>query len=114
MLTAMILICSLTNTPSLSDCSQHNARDVLWVPETFNNPVTCFMHGQAYIAGTSLGRNLRSDERIVSAAPGGRADGRNNACFPSRACPLKSEQHALLSAAAHETSNRPCRFAGSL
>ncbi|MEJ2378960.1 MAG: hypothetical protein P8Y71_27415 [Pseudolabrys sp.] len=34
------------------------------MPETFSNPVTCFMHGQAYIAGTALGRNLASDERV--------------------------------------------------
>ena len=64
MLTAMILICSLGNTPNLTDCSQNNAVDVVWVPETFSNPVTCFMHGQAYIAGTALGRNLASDERV--------------------------------------------------
>jgi hypothetical protein len=64
MLTAMILICSLANTPNLADCSRDNARDVVWVPETFSNPVTCFMHGQAYIAGTSIGRNLTADERI--------------------------------------------------
>jgi hypothetical protein len=64
MLTAMILICSLANTPNLADCSRDNARDVVWVPETFNNPVACFMHGQAYIAGTSIGRNLTADERI--------------------------------------------------
>jgi hypothetical protein len=64
MLTAMILICSLANTPNIADCSQNNAIDVVWVPETFTNPVTCFMHGQAYIAGTSLGQNLGADERI--------------------------------------------------
>ena len=64
MLTAMILICSLANTPNIADCSRNNAVDVVWVPETFNNPVTCFMHGQAYIAGTSLGQNLADNERI--------------------------------------------------
>lgn len=64
MLTAMILICSLTNTPNLADCSRNNAVDVVWVPETFTNPVTCYMHGQAYIAGTAIGRNLTSDERV--------------------------------------------------
>lgn len=64
MLTAMILICSLANTPNLADCDRDNARDVVWVPETFNNPITCFMHGQAYIAGTSIGQSLSADDRI--------------------------------------------------
>ena len=64
MLTALILICSLTNTPNLADCSRTNARDVVWVPETFNNPITCFMHGQAYVAGTEFGRHLSDDERV--------------------------------------------------
>jgi len=64
MLTALILICSLADTPNLADCSRDNARHVVWVPETFNNPITCFMHGQAYIADTTLGRNLGSDERV--------------------------------------------------
>ncbi len=64
MLTAMILICSLAATPDLRDCSRTNAIDVMWVPETFGNPVTCFMHGQAYLAGTDLGRNLTDKERV--------------------------------------------------
>src|SRR5262252_735558 len=64
MLTAMILICSLTNTPNIADCSRTNALDVLWVPELFSNPVTCFMHGQAYAAGSSVGRDLTENERV--------------------------------------------------
>ncbi len=64
MLTAMVLICSLAATPNIADCGRNNAIDVVWVPETFSNPVTCFMHGQAYIAGTALGRNLARDERV--------------------------------------------------
>jgi hypothetical protein len=64
MLTAMILICSLTNTPNIEDCSRTNAVDVMWVPEIFSNPMTCFMHGQAYLAGTALGRDLGADERV--------------------------------------------------
>ena len=64
MLTAMILICSLAATPDVRDCSRTNAIDVMWVPETFGNPVTCFMHGQAYLAGTDLGRNLTDKERV--------------------------------------------------
>lgn len=64
MLTAMILICSLATTPEITDCTRTNAVDVVWVPETFSNPVMCFMHGQAYLAGTSVGRDLAVDERV--------------------------------------------------
>jgi len=64
MLTAMILICSLTNTPNIADCSRTNALDVLWAPETFSNPATCLMHGQAYVAGTAVGRDLGDNERV--------------------------------------------------
>ena len=64
MLTAMILICSVANTPNITDCSRANALDVLWLPELFSNPVTCFMHGQAYIAGSAVGRDLTENERV--------------------------------------------------
>jgi hypothetical protein len=64
MLTAMILICSVATTPDIADCSRANALDVLWVPELFSNPVTCFMHGQAYVAGSAVGRDLSENERI--------------------------------------------------
>ncbi len=64
MLTAMVLICSLATTPNIRDCDRNNAVDVMWVPETFGNPATCLMHGQAYLAGTSLGRNLTENERV--------------------------------------------------
>ena len=73
MLTALVLVCSLAITPDLRDCNQNNARDVLRVPEEFGNPATCFMHGQAYLAGTTIGRSLAEDERIkVSCAPTGK------------------------------------------
>jgi hypothetical protein len=64
MLTALILICSLTSTPDLRDCSRANAVDVLITPVAFANPATCFMHGQAYLAGTSIGRDLTENERV--------------------------------------------------
>ena len=64
MLTAMILICSLATTPDVRDCNRNNAIDVMWVPETFGNPITCYMHGQAYVAGTSLGRELSAKEHV--------------------------------------------------
>jgi hypothetical protein len=47
MLTAMILICSLDTAPDLQSCTRDTAVDTLRVPESFANPATCFMHGQA-------------------------------------------------------------------
>jgi hypothetical protein len=64
MLTALILVCSLAVTPDLSACTRDNALDVLSVPATFASPVTCFMHGQAYLADTSIGRELGQNEAI--------------------------------------------------
>ena len=64
MLTAVILICSLVTTPDLASCTRDNAVDVMRVPESFSNPATCFMHGQAYLADTSLGRDLSENERV--------------------------------------------------
>jgi hypothetical protein len=63
-LTALILICSLAATPDLAACNQTNAMSVISVPADFGNPATCFMHGQAYLAETSLGRDLTTDERV--------------------------------------------------
>jgi hypothetical protein len=39
-----------------------NARVVMSVPAETANPVTCFMHAQAYVAETSLGRDLGTDQ----------------------------------------------------
>jgi hypothetical protein len=64
MLMALVLICSLSATPDLADCTRTNAVSVLRVPEEFGNPVTCFMHGQAYLAETSLARDLGENERV--------------------------------------------------
>jgi hypothetical protein len=63
-LTALILVCSLAATPDISACDKSNAIHTLRVPEEFANPVTCFMHGQAYLAETSIGQDVTSDERI--------------------------------------------------
>jgi hypothetical protein len=62
MLTALILICSLTLTPDLSDCSQSTAYTI-YVPGQSANPATCFMHGQAYLAESPVGE-LGQDERV--------------------------------------------------
>jgi hypothetical protein len=64
MLTALVLVCSLAATPDLRACNQDNAVQVLKVPEEFANPATCFMHGQAYLADTELGRQLGDDDRV--------------------------------------------------
>jgi hypothetical protein len=64
MLTALVLVCSLAVAPDLADCTRHNATAVLRVPSEFRNPATCFMHGQAYLAGTSIGRNLGPGDRV--------------------------------------------------
>lgn len=64
MLTALILVCSLTSTPDLRACTRDNALEVIYVPATFVSPVTCFMHGQAYLADTSVGRDLAENEAV--------------------------------------------------
>jgi hypothetical protein len=64
MLTALILVCSLTLTPDLQECSRDNAVHVLQVPEEFALPAMCAMRGQAFIAETSIGQELANNERI--------------------------------------------------
>jgi hypothetical protein len=64
MLTALVLICSLASVPDLSACTRDNALEVLRVPATFASPVTCLMHGQAYLADTSIGRDLTQEEAV--------------------------------------------------
>ena len=65
MLTALILICSLaTAAPNLADCTRDNALDVVYVPATFATPANCLMHGQAYLAGSEMGRNLTRNEAV--------------------------------------------------
>jgi hypothetical protein len=64
MLTALVLICSVAVTPDLRDCARDNARAVMRVPAEFRNPVTCFMHGQAYLAHTSIGEELGENDRV--------------------------------------------------
>jgi hypothetical protein len=64
MLTALILVCSVAVTPELRDCDRSNAIHLLQLPEQTGNPLMCMMHGQAYLAGTVIGRELREDERV--------------------------------------------------
>jgi hypothetical protein len=63
MLTAMVLICSMAATPDLALCNADNAESVIRVPQDYSSPVTCLMHGQAYVAETEIGQNL-ADERV--------------------------------------------------
>jgi hypothetical protein len=37
---------------------------VLQVPEQFGNPVMCMMRGQAYLAGTSIGQEMKETEQV--------------------------------------------------
>ena len=39
-------------------------RAVMRVPAAFANPVTCFMHGQDYLAETSTGQELGDNDRV--------------------------------------------------
>jgi len=64
MLTALILICSAATTPDIRDCSPDNATSVMRAPIDFGNPLTCLMHGQAYLAETSIGQALSEDDLV--------------------------------------------------
>jgi hypothetical protein len=64
MLTALVLICSVSVTPDLRDCTRDNAVDVMRTPIEHANPGTCFLHAQAFVAETSIGRELGETDRI--------------------------------------------------
>jgi hypothetical protein len=64
MFTALILVCSLSVTPELRDCNRDNASQVMQVPEQFATPMMCGMQGQAFLGGTTIGRNMTEDERV--------------------------------------------------
>ena len=70
MLTALVLVCSIAATPDLRACNQDNAVQVLRMVEASADPATCLMVGQAYLAGTEMGRQLSADDRVkVVCAP---------------------------------------------
>jgi hypothetical protein len=77
MLTALILICSLSSVSDGVACTEQNALQVLRSPEMFASPVACLMHGQAYVANSAIGRDLNEGETVkvickrnrVAAAP---------------------------------------------
>jgi hypothetical protein len=64
MLTALVMICSTAITPDLRDCTRDNAAAVMLLPVQSGNPATCFMHGQAYLAQTSIGEGLGATDRV--------------------------------------------------
>jgi hypothetical protein len=64
MLTALILICSLSSVADVAACTEQNAVQVLRSPETFESPVACLMHGQAYVANSAIGRDLSEGEAV--------------------------------------------------
>jgi len=64
MLTALVLICSAAVAADSQDCTRSNANTVMRVPSEFGNPATCFMHAQAYLAGSSIGREIDANERV--------------------------------------------------
>jgi hypothetical protein len=64
MLTALILICSVAVTPDLNDCTRDNAMTVMRLPIEFASPTTCLMQGQAYLANTSIGREVGEKDRV--------------------------------------------------
>jgi hypothetical protein len=70
MLTALVLICSAAVTPDVRDCTRANAMAVMRVPAKYGNPAACFLHGQAYLAETSIGEELGDSEQVkVVCAP---------------------------------------------
>jgi hypothetical protein len=64
MLMALVLICSVAAMPDLRHCSRDNATAVIRVPADFANPLTCLMHGQAYLAESAIGQELDGTDRV--------------------------------------------------
>jgi len=73
MLTSIVLVCSLSITPSLQDCTQETAVQVFRVPEQTQFPGACLKIGLEYYSQTEFARHLAADERIkVVCVPPGR------------------------------------------
>jgi len=64
MLTAIVLICSLSLTPDLQDCTRETAIQALQVPEQSQLPGICLKIGLEYFTQTEFARHLAADERI--------------------------------------------------
>jgi hypothetical protein len=64
MLTAIVLVCLLSLTPNLRDCTQETAVQVLRVPEQTQFPGTCLKIGLEFFSQTEFSRHLTGDERV--------------------------------------------------
>jgi hypothetical protein len=64
MLTSLVLVCSLSLTPNLQDCTQDTAVQAFWVPERTQLPGMCLKIGLEYFAQTEFAHHLATDERI--------------------------------------------------
>jgi hypothetical protein len=64
MLSALVLICSVGIAPDRPSCTLENAIAVMRVPGEFGNPATCFMRGQSFLAGTSIGQELDQEQWV--------------------------------------------------
>ena len=64
MITALVLVCSAAVIPDVRDCTRYNATAVVRVPAEFGHPAACFMQAQAYLAGSSIGRELGDNDRV--------------------------------------------------
>lgn len=64
MLTALVLVCSITAALSFGECTRDNATMVVRVPAEFDTPSACMMRAQAYFAQTSMVQDLRPNDRI--------------------------------------------------
>jgi hypothetical protein len=69
MLTALILVCTLATISN--DCTRDNALDVVYVPATFDSPAACMMRAQAYVANSSIGRDLPQNKAFKVICVGG-------------------------------------------
>jgi hypothetical protein len=62
-LTALVLICSTMVAPDFA-CTLKNASAVVRYRPSLEVQAACFMHAQVYLAGTSLGQELCSGDRV--------------------------------------------------
>jgi hypothetical protein len=93
--TTLVLICSLAITPDLRECNRNNAVHVVQVPEQYAVPGSCFMHGQAYVAGTDRPAIGRKRERQSALHQGHQSDQErrlSRSPLDCMAAPLASER----------------------
>lgn len=63
MLTAMVLICSVANTPNIADCSRAPSMSFGYLScSRTRSRASCM--GRPYVAGSAVGRDLTENERV--------------------------------------------------